>query len=165
MKPYYWLLMTFFFVSCAGQKNKEDRIKETDRQAQLLDTGEGLKKDSIISGISSGGVDRIVSTVSVIFNPQYPEYVKIEHKTGADGTHSSQFYYKNQKLIKAKINIKNNTDSGKPEADYNAVYYLHRNRCIKKINENPGRSDCRKVKYDSETALLDGLPLFPRNLK
>ncbi|MDR6923586.1 hypothetical protein [Chryseobacterium sp. 2987] len=164
MKPLHLLLMLCFIVSCTSQKNREAYIKEIDYQSQLLDTGAGLKKDTIVSGISSGGVDRIISTVSVAFDPEHPEYIKIVKKTGIDYTYNNQFYYKNQKLIKAKINIKNNTDSGSPNADYSAVYYLHRNRCIKKVNEDPEKSDCHKVKYDSDMALLDGLPLIPRSL-
>lgn len=165
MKLLHLLLMLCFIVSCTSRKNREAYIKETDRQTQLLDTGTGLKKDSIVSGISSGGEDKIVSTVSVIFNPEHPEYIKIEKKTGADYTYNNQFYYKNRKLIKAKIQIKNNTDSGNPDADYSAVYYLHRNRCIKEVNKDPKRSDCHKIKDDSETALLDGFPLLPGNMK
>ncbi|MDR2236938.1 MAG: hypothetical protein LBE92_12525 [Chryseobacterium sp.] len=158
MKSYYLWLIAALVTSCTSQKKNAAYITEADNQALLLDTGVGVKKETIVSGISSGGVDIPVSSVTVIFDPKRSEYVKIEKKMVADNAYNNQFYYKNQKLIKANIHIKN-----KPDTDYSAVYYLHRNKCIKKVDENPERSDCNTIKSDSETALLDGLPLLPGN--
>ncbi|PWN67346.1 hypothetical protein [Chryseobacterium oncorhynchi] len=74
--------------------------------------------------------------------------------------HDYQFYYKNKKLIKAKINIHNKEDSENQQINYSAVYYIRRNKCIKSINENLEWSDCDKVKDDSRTAFLDAFPLM-----
>ncbi len=162
MKPLHLLLTLIMACSCTNQKKNDAYIKETDHQVHLLDSGIRLKKETIISGIGDGENDRTVFTVSLIYNPGQPEYIKIEKKIDADYTYNNQFYYINQKLVKAKINRKSNTNS---EADYSAEYYLQRNSCIKTINEDPEKSDCRKIKADSETALLDVFPLLPGKLK
>lgn len=165
MKPYHLFLIIITVCSCISQKKNEAYIKEIDRQSQLLDAGTGLKKETIKSGITSGETDRVLSTVSVIFNPERPEYIKIEKKTGIDSIYNNEFYYRNQKLVKAKLNIKTHKDSLDSDADYWVVYYLHRKKCIKKMNEDPERSDCHTIKDDAEMALLEGLPLLPGNLK
>ncbi|MFN1216146.1 hypothetical protein ACKW6Q_04085 [Chryseobacterium kwangjuense] len=151
--------------SCTSQKKNDAYIQEIDHQVQLLDSGTGLKKETIILGIGDGVNDRTVFTVSLIYNPGQPGYIKIEKKINADYTYNNQFYYRNKKLVKAKINRKNNTNSENSESDYSVEYYLQRNSCIRTINEDPEKSDCRKIKADSETALLDVFPLLPKKIK
>lgn len=165
MKSWHLLLILMMACSCSSQKKNDAYMQEIDHQVQLLDSGTGLKKETIISGIGDGENDRAVFTVSVIYNPGQPEYIKIEKKVEADYTYNNQFYYRNQKLVKAKINRKSNKNPEHPGTGYSAEYYLHRNSCIKTVNEEPEKSDCRKIKTDSETALLDVLPLLPGNLK
>lgn len=119
-----------------------------------------IKKETIVTGISNGKNDVPSSSLSLICNTQQTKYIKIEHKMMVNYIHDYQFYYKNKKLIKAKINIHSKEDAENQQVNYSAVYYLRNNKCIKSINENVKWSDCNKVKEDSRNSFQDGFLLM-----
>ncbi|AZA98879.1 hypothetical protein EG359_04310 [Chryseobacterium joostei] len=160
LKTYLLFLPVILVSSCISQTKNEAYVKEVECQCQLLDADTGLQKETIVTGISDGKNDVPSSSVSLACNVRQTKYIKIEHKMMVNYIHDYQFYYKNKKLIKAKINIHNKEGSENQQINYSAVYYIRRNKCIKSINENLKWSDCDKVKDDSRTAFLDAFPLM-----
>lgn len=160
MKTYLLLLPVILIFSCMSQKKSEAYIKEVEYQCQLLDMDKEVKKETIVTGMSDGKNNVPVMSTSLICNTRKPKYIKLEHKMMVNNNHDYQFYYKNKKLIKAKINIRSKEDSEDQHINYSAVYYLRNNTCINIMNEDIKWSDCNTVKEDSRAALLDAFPLM-----
>lgn len=160
VKSYGLFLLLVMISSCMSQKNTEAYIQELNHQSLLLDAGTGLKKETIVTGMSDGKTDTPGIITSLICNPQQPRYIKVEKKMMVNYAYNYQFYYKDKKLIKAKINIRNNEGSEDQQVNYSAVYYLRDDKCIKSIDEDRKWSDCKTIKEDSRSAFSDGFQLM-----
>lgn len=160
MKTYLLFLPLILISSCMSQKKREVYIKEMEYQCQLLDIDPEVKKETIVTGMSDSENDTPVMSTSLIYNARKPKYIKLEHKMMVNNIHDYQFYYKNKKLIKAKIKIHSKENSEDQHINYSAVYYLRNNKCIKSMNENIKWSDCNTVREESRATLLDAFPLM-----